>query len=99
MDVNPNMTWLREELLKLGFGYEIDDSEDETADGFVLHVDRTILQSRGGREITVIYVWSRNEDGEREGLSIGYPAFLECRVGDDEQFIASVQDVIARALE
>lgn len=99
MDVNPNMTWLREELLKRGFGYEVDDSEDETVDGFVLHVDRTILQSRGGSEVTVIYVWSRNEDGEREGLSAGYPAYLECQVGDEEPFIASVDDVIARALE
>ncbi len=96
MDVNPNMAWLRDELRKAGIDYEIDDSEDETYEGFTIHVERTSFVANGEETFVVTYGWSRDADWEKRGLSVGYPAYLECVVGDGRPLMVSVGDIMER---
>lgn len=86
---DPNMRWLREELASKNIDFEVDDS-DEFEDDVSTHVEQTILDG-----IEVRYAWYRDYDDRKRGVSVGWPAFLECQIGDHEPFAATVDEIVS----
>lgn len=92
--VSPDMRELRGELDLAGVPYEIDDDDDDVY-GLQTHIERTGITSRSGRWVSVIYAWSRDEDGDKrfesDGGRFGY---LEMQVDEGDHRAVTVEEVM-----
>lgn len=82
------MRRLRDELTRHGVPFESDDYEQETPDG-LMHVETT---SMGTYEVS--YVWLRDLDGRKVGMTQGYPAYMELSGDSIPSSIVSVEEVL-----
>lgn len=92
--VGPQMRELRDELDRNGVHYETDDDDDDVY-GLQTHIERTGITSIGGRWVSVIYAWSRDEDGDKrfesDGGRFGY---LEMQVDEGDHKAVTVEEVM-----
>ena len=82
------MKRLRDELTRHGVPFESDDYEQETPEG-LMHVEVT---STGMHEVS--YVWLRDLDGRKLGMSKGYPAYMELSGDSIPSSIVTVEEVL-----
>lgn len=97
MRIGPQTRELREALTEIGVAFETDDDEFVTDDYgcFVAHIERTGLESRDGRWMSVIMGWTRDEDGEmRYDTHGGRFGYLELSVDGGEPRMATVGEVM-----
>ena len=93
--VNPNMRDLRESLDGMGIPYDTDDGEEIIEDeDFLTHCERTGFTSKSGDWVSVLYSWTRDWDERKRGASMGWPAYLECKVGDAMPRIMDVDEIM-----
>lgn len=101
MDIHPEMRELREGLYANGIWYDTEDEETlvDVWSGFVMHTETTKFRTPDGRDFTVMYCWSVDEDDIKRFVSkYGECGYIEATVGDSKPYAAYAEEILEDAL-
>ena len=85
--MNPNVREVVDELDAHGVPHDVDEYEDE-----MVHIERVTFSSNAC-ECEVLYAFAWDDNGDKVGVSLGWPAYFELCVGG-ERSIADIDDVL-----
>ena len=101
MHIHPEMEELRSRLYANGIWYDTDDEEIliDAWSGFVMHRELTEFRTTDGRDFSVLYCWTVDEDDVKRFVSkYGEYGYIEATVGDSKPYAAYAEEILEDAL-